>query len=33
MNKKSTNNKLKTYYYYVCNTYRKNQHKFVQSTQ
>lgn len=23
MNKKSTNNKLKTYYYYVCNTYRK----------
>ncbi len=23
MNKKSTNNKYKTYYYYVCNTYRK----------
>jgi len=23
MNKKSTNNKVKTYYYYVCNTYRK----------
>lgn len=23
MNKKSTNNKIKTYYYYVCNTYRK----------
>ena len=23
MNKKSTNNKLKIYYYYVCNTYRK----------
>ena len=23
MNKKSTNNKWKTYYYYVCNTYRK----------
>lgn len=23
MNKKSTNNKFKTYYYYVCNTYRK----------
>lgn len=23
MNKKSTNNKLKTYHYYVCNTYRK----------
>ncbi len=23
MNKKSTDNKLKTYYYYVCNTYRK----------
>ena len=22
MNKKSTNNKIKTYYYYVCNTYR-----------
>lgn len=25
MNKKSTNNKIKTYYYYVCNTYRKKQ--------
>lgn len=23
MNKKSTNNRFKTYYYYVCNTYRK----------
>ena len=25
MNKKTTNNKIKTYFYYVCNTYRKKQ--------
>lgn len=27
MNKKSTNNKVKTYYYYVCNTYRKKKER------